>query len=205
MRRPFVATFTLLAGAGAGACSNASSSATPPDSSTTSAADSGTALDTSPVDNGDVLADVGGDAPACPDVRPIIGSECHLPRTLLCPFPDPCPQAPTTGSMDTFFCLSAMWTTDLDAYMLDCPTPPPAAGSECLCAAHQMNEGCINLHCVDGAPSGWVICDDESKQWIQQPLPCNPPGADAGDASGADVDGGDAAMTDAPPDGESGP
>jgi hypothetical protein len=107
---------------------------------------------------------------------------------LQCPYADICPQAPTAGGMDIFTCVSGGWAAevDVDAYMLDCPTPPPEAHSDCLCAAHQLNEGCVTLHCVDGEPSAWVICDDESKSWLQLPLPCNPPGTDAGDAETID-------------------
>jgi len=112
--------------------------------------------------------------------------------------------------MDVFYCFAAAWTTDQDAYMLDCPDSPPEVHTDCLCAAHQLNEGCVNLHCFDGEPSGLAVCDDESKQWIEQLLPCNPPAADAGDADGREAadgagDGDDAGEGDAPPDGESGP
>jgi hypothetical protein len=112
---------------------------------------------------------------------------------LICPYADICPQAPTPGGVDNFYCLSAAWTTDGDAYMLGCSTPPPDPHSTCLCAAHQANDGCITLHCVDGEPSAWVVCDDESKQWLQLPLPCNPPGADGGDADVAESESGDGA------------
>jgi len=192
VRRPFVATFaSVLVGASGVACQSANDAPPPPP-------DASTGIDSSAGDVGGLeVADAGGDgdgnpdAPTCPDARPILGAECHLPRTLGCPFPDICPQAPSPGGNDTFICLSGAWSTDPDAYMLDCPTPPPDAGSTCLCAAHQLYEGCVNLLCYDGEPSAWVICDDQTKAWIEEPLPCNPPPLDA------DVDDADADETDA--------
>lgn len=187
MRAPFVATFTVLAGSSIAACHAAAENGSPTQTPTDGASETTTndAPNAEAADAGDSGDDV--DAPACPAERPPIASPCSLPRTVQCTYPDICPQAPKAGSVDVFTCLSGYWTPDADAYMLDCPTPPPTPHAECLCAAHQLYEGCVNLHCIDGEPSGWVVCDDTTKQWQQQPLPCNPPSPDA--ASDGAIDG----------------
>ena len=67
----------------------------------------------------------------------------------------------------------------------------PTPGDVCLCAAH-MPVGCIVAVCADLAPSAFLICDDATKSWRAQEVPCNPPPPDADvdvDVDETDADG----------------
>jgi hypothetical protein len=190
MRRPYVVTFTLMAGAvGCHAASDA-----PADASTGSDGSAVDALDE--VGDADAAAEVDLDAPDCPEARPVLGEHCSAPKDWRCPYADPCPQAPSGGGDDDFACVEHQWLAVGDAYVIECPTPPPEAGTECLCAAH-LPSGCILQVCPDLVPMVFDVCDDSLRQWRIQEVPCNPPppgDADVdGDADGdADADADDA-------------
>jgi hypothetical protein len=176
LRRPFVVTFTLVAGAlGCHAASDAQSDATTGtnDGSHDDARD----------ESGDAIAEVDPDAPDCPEARPVLGDHCSAPKDWRCPFADPCPQAPAPGGTDDFACVDHQWLAVGDAYALECPTPAPEAGTECRCAAH-FPSGCILQVCPDLVPMVFDVCDDSLQQWRIQEVPCNPPpvGSDADDA-----------------------
>ena len=88
-----------------------------------------------------------------------------------------------------------------DEFIIE-PANPQMRCTPVSVAAHTLYENADPFLLYE--PSGWVLCDDATKQWIQLPLPCNPPGADAGDAGDAEVGDapaeiGDAGADDAPP------
>lgn len=126
----------------------------------------------------------------CPIDRPVDGSACSIPKTSRCSYADPCPNAPTQGATDIFQCIDHIWTVPpAGTYAIPCPTPMPSPGDPCLCAAH-MPTGCIVSVCADLAPDAYLICDDATKSWRAQSVPCNPPPPDAdvdGDDSDADA------------------
>jgi hypothetical protein len=177
LRKPFVVTFALVAGAaGCRAASDASSSDATAGDAGDEARDAMNAMD--------ATAEIDPDAPDCPEARPVLGEHCSAPKDWRCPYGDPCPEAPAGGT-DDFACVEHQWLAVGDAYVLECPTPAPEAGTECRCAAH-LPSGCILQVCPDLVPMVFDVCDDSLQQWRIQEVPCNPPpvGADAD----ADVD-----------------
>jgi hypothetical protein len=191
LRKPFVVTFTLVAGAvGCHASNDASSSNATTDSGVDSTAEVSDATDEIASETSDAGTDAfDPDAPDCPGVRPILGDHCMAPKDWNCLYADPCPQAPSPGGVDDFSCIEHQWATVGDAYALECPTPAPEAGTPCLCSAH-FPSGCILQVCPDLVPQVFDVCDDALKQWRIQDIPCNPP--PAGSDADADVDEGDA-------------
>lgn len=182
MRRPFVATLTLFAAA----CHASSESAGASDSAVVDAAldADADAADAARFESG---SDSDATSPPCPPTRPLLGTACALPKTQRCAYLDPCPSAPTHGGNDVLLCVDRAWSIATDAYSLDCPTPHPTPGDACLCAAH-FPSGCVIGVCPDLALRDFLICDDASKSWIAQSVPCNPPPPDAGPDADADPD-----------------
>ena len=184
LRAPFVVTAVAFV-ASAAACHSADDAA--PDATEQDSLDETPPFDATTETDGDALDDGDAGAADCPEARPIVGSHCSQPQAWHCPYADPCPEAPSPGGTDDFTCVSHQWTTDLDAYALDCPKPAPEAGTPCLCAAH-LPYACILALCPDLDPSAWALCDDTLRQWRLEETPCNPPPADP-DAADADADG----------------
>jgi len=177
MRRPFITSVTLLATA----CGASSTDAEPNDSAAAhDAAEADVVSADSPPDA----------AEGCPAERPIYGGSCSVPKTSRCTYADPCPLAPSAGGTDTFECLDHIWTVPVTGtYAIPCPTPLPSPGDACLCAAH-MPVGCIVAACPDLAPEALLVCDDATKSWSAQEMPCNPTKPDA-DIDADDADAGD--------------